>query len=103
MPGLRRADDQGSGLCFCVCPVEETLAYTGQKDCPWCGCGWLWSCYRCGKAFSVAQDGAGNRWCVIDEVAVPVEDAPQMTELGREALACAAAWRRGDWASGGNY
>lgn len=24
-------------------------------DCPWCGCGWLFTCMGCGKAFSFAR------------------------------------------------
>lgn len=37
------------------CECETTLiAYPGQMDCPWCGCGWLFSCLNCRKAFSFA-------------------------------------------------
>lgn len=28
---------------------------TGQMDCPWCGCGWLISCSKCAKAFTLAE------------------------------------------------
>lgn len=26
-----------------------------QLDCPWCGCGWLFSCAQCGRAFTFAK------------------------------------------------
>lgn len=42
-------------VCFCTCPLEEALiAAPGQMDCPWCGCGWLFSCTKCRKAFTFA-------------------------------------------------
>lgn len=37
------------------CRCEESLAGDpGQLDCPWCGCGWLFSCTKCRKAFTFA-------------------------------------------------
>ena len=37
------------------CNCEDVLiAYPGQMDCPWCGCGWLFSCGECRKAFTFA-------------------------------------------------
>lgn len=38
------------------CKCEESLAGDpGQLDCPWCGCGWLFSCTKCRKAFTFAE------------------------------------------------
>jgi hypothetical protein len=49
---LERANDRG--VCFCTC--ERALAAVpDQMDCPWCGCGWLFSCASCGKAFTYAK------------------------------------------------
>jgi hypothetical protein len=31
------------------------VTYPGQADCPWCGCGWLFTCLRCRKAFTFAR------------------------------------------------
>lgn len=40
-------------LSHCACENEPGTS-TGQFDCPWCGCGWLISCSKCGKAFTYA-------------------------------------------------
>ena len=41
-------------LSFCKC-TEGAFATTGQVDCPWCGCGWMFSCTKCRKAFIFAK------------------------------------------------
>ena len=41
-------------ISFCKCD-ESGFATTGQADCPWCGCGWLFSCTKCRKAFTFAK------------------------------------------------
>jgi len=42
-------------ISFCDClPDEALIASPGQLNCPWCGCGWLFSCTHCRKAFTVA-------------------------------------------------
>lgn len=42
-------------VSFCACsPDEALIAAPGQMDCPWCGCGWLFSCTLCRKAFTFA-------------------------------------------------
>lgn len=51
---LRKADDRLVSHCRCA-PQEALIAYPGQMDCPWCGCGWLFSCIRCRKAFTFAE------------------------------------------------
>ncbi len=40
-------------ICHCECE-ESLVGDPGQLDCPWCGCGWLFSCTKCRKAFSFA-------------------------------------------------
>ena len=40
-------------ISFCSC-AESLVGDPGQLDCPWCGCGWLFSCTKCRKAFSFA-------------------------------------------------
>ena len=38
------------------CRCENALiTYPPQLDCPWCGCGWLFSCQVCRKAFTFAR------------------------------------------------
>ena len=38
------------------CRCEEALiSFPGQADCPWCGCGWLFGCQGCRKAFTFAR------------------------------------------------
>lgn len=40
-------------LSHCACDGEPAMSTT-QLDCPWCGCGWLFSCSKCKKAFTYA-------------------------------------------------
>ncbi len=40
-------------ISHCTCPAGEARAMsTAQLDCPWCGCGWLIPCVKCGKSFT---------------------------------------------------
>ncbi len=57
-------------LSHCSCENEPGSS-THQLDCPWCGCGWLISCSKCGKAFTFA---------VIAETDTP------LIELGRREV-----------------
>ncbi len=41
-------------ISFCQCD-QEAIATSGQADCPWCGCGWLFTCVKCRKAFTFAR------------------------------------------------
>ena len=41
-------------LSHCTCENEPAMS-TCQLDCPWCGCGWLISCSKCGKAFTLGE------------------------------------------------
>ncbi len=49
---LEKANDKG--ICHCKCE-RALVAVPDQMDCPWCGCGWLFSCAQCGKAFTYAK------------------------------------------------
>ena len=49
---LAKANDELISECQC----ESALAtYPPQMDCPWCGCGWLFTCIECRKAFTFAK------------------------------------------------
>jgi hypothetical protein len=65
---LAKAND--SVISFCKCK-RALIDAPCQFDCPWCGCGWLFSCSTCGKAFTFAKG------VQVDE---PLED------IGRRAL-----------------
>ena len=41
-------------ISYCRCPLAITGA-PAQMDCPWCGCGWLFVCASCRKAFTFAR------------------------------------------------
>ena len=41
-------------ISFCDCD-QGPVGGPGQMDCPWCGCGWLFTCTQCRKAFSFAK------------------------------------------------
>jgi len=41
-------------ICFCTC-VDGRVTFPAQMDCPWCGCGWLFTCITCRKAFAFAE------------------------------------------------
>jgi hypothetical protein len=43
-------------ICHCACDPDLALVSSpSQTDCPWCGCGWLFICSRCLKAFTFAR------------------------------------------------
>ncbi len=41
-------------LSFCDCG-NGYAAFPGQLGCPWCGCGWLFSCAECRRAYTFAK------------------------------------------------
>jgi hypothetical protein len=49
---LFKASDAGISHCRCV---DTPAMSTSQLDCPWCGCGWMIPCSRCGKSFTYAE------------------------------------------------
>jgi hypothetical protein len=54
-------------VCYCRC-AHSLISSPSQMDCPWCGCGWLFTCITCGKAYAFA------RGVLVD---------PTLEELGR--------------------
>ena len=49
---LKKASDEA--ISFCTCG-DGRISYPAQMDCPWCGCGWLFTCVSCRKAFTFAE------------------------------------------------
>ena len=41
-------------ICHCRCRQSLVGAPT-QMDCPWCGCGWLFTCLNCRKSYAFAR------------------------------------------------
>jgi hypothetical protein len=41
-------------ISHCTC-ADALIGAPAQFDCPWCGCGWLFVCARCRKAFTFAR------------------------------------------------
>jgi hypothetical protein len=41
-------------ISFCSCG-DGRISFPAQMDCPWCGCGWLFTCITCRKAFTFAE------------------------------------------------
>jgi hypothetical protein len=41
-------------ISHCICS-NTIIGAPAQMDCPWCGCGWLFVCPKCRKAFSFAR------------------------------------------------
>ena len=51
---LRKANNDVLSFCGCD-PKDALVAHPGQLDCPWCGCGFLFSCWKCRRAFTFAE------------------------------------------------
>lgn len=49
---LKKANDDLVSFCKCG---DGHITYPPQIGCPWCGCGWLFTCIKCRKAFTFAQ------------------------------------------------
>jgi hypothetical protein len=49
---LRKACDDVIAHCSCG---DGRITFPAQLDCPWCGCGWLFSCITCRSAFTFAE------------------------------------------------
>ena len=49
---LKRANKDLIAHCKCN---DGRITYPPQMDCPWCGCGWLFTCLTCRKAFTFAE------------------------------------------------
>jgi hypothetical protein len=51
---LRKANDNLVSHCRCAVP-DALIDSPGQMDCPCCGCGWLFICVVCRRAFTFAE------------------------------------------------
>ncbi len=51
---LVKANDSFISHCKCI---TAPIGAPAQMDCPWCGCGWLFVCPQCRKAFTFARAG----------------------------------------------
>jgi hypothetical protein len=51
-PYLVKANNDYVSWCECG---DAPIGLPRQMSCPWCGCGWLFDCIRCGKAFTFAK------------------------------------------------
>lgn len=49
---LKKVNDDLISFCSCG---DGRVTFPAQMDCPWCGCGWLFSCITCRKAFTFAE------------------------------------------------
>ena len=49
---LQKASNELISHCKCE---TAYISSPGQMDCPWCGCGWLFTCSTCRKAFTFAE------------------------------------------------
>jgi len=49
---LIKSNDDVISHCRCK---HAPISSPDQMDCPWCGCGWLFVCSHCGKAFTFAK------------------------------------------------
>jgi len=49
---LKKANDDLVSFCRCG---DGHITYPPQLACPWCGCGWLFTCIECRKAFTFSQ------------------------------------------------
>ena len=48
---LKKASNELISHCTCD---DAPITFPPQMDCPWCGCGWLFCCANCRKAFTFA-------------------------------------------------
>lgn len=46
--------DNNDLVSYCECETA-LITFPPQMDCPWCGCGWLFTCMECRQAFSFAR------------------------------------------------
>lgn len=51
---LRKHNDKLVSHCRCA-KEDALISSPSQMDCPWCGCGWLFICNRCRKAFTFGE------------------------------------------------
>jgi hypothetical protein len=79
---LFRVDERLVSHCRCR---SAPIALPRQAECPWCGCGWLFTCLNCGKAFTFA---------IAKQTRVTLEEYAQR-DLGKDVSSSElVAWTR---------
>ncbi|MGH7170711.1 MAG: hypothetical protein ACRELG_10570 [Gemmataceae bacterium] len=53
-PHVYLVKDGNDLVCHCHCE-PALVTFPPQLSCPWCGCGWLFACIECRKAFTFAR------------------------------------------------
>jgi len=71
---LKKASDEVVSVCRCG---DGMINFPAQMDCPWCGCGWLFTCITCRKAFTFAEG---------------IETSEPLESIGRRSLL--NSWQR---------
>ena len=90
---LVKASDDLVSWCDCE---DAPIGLPRQKACPWCGCGWLFNCIHCGKAFTFAKAVLLNRSLErIAKMQVPIVD--RVMTLKGEMLERPVARTTADW------
>ena len=74
---LVKANDALVSHCKCR---EAMITYPPQGGCPWCGCGWLFTCIACRKAFTFA------RGILVDETWEATARRDLINQSGQEPL-----------------
>jgi len=85
---LFKANDDVLSHCRCEgAPAQSS----GQLDCPWCGCGWMIPCSRCGKSFVFAE---------VRETDVPLIELGRREAEARNLLDFVSDKEIAEWAEG---
>jgi hypothetical protein len=84
---LFKASDAVVSHCRCA---DAPAMSTSQLDCPWCGCGWLIPCSRCGKSFTFAE---------VRETDIPLLELGRR-EVARRGLTAVSEAEIEEWAEG---
>ena len=80
-PGVYLEKASNELVSHCTCE-EALVSIPGQMSCPWCGCGWLFSCMQCRKAFTFARGVRTDRdW---DELAREDLGTMGFTEISQD-------------------
>ena len=72
--------DNDDLVSHCRCK-NAFITFPPQMDCPWCGCGWLFTCTDCRKAFTFA------RGVEVDETWEGIAARDLKCRSGRDAAA----------------
>lgn len=97
---LKKANDDLISFCSCG---DGRVTFPSQMNCPWCGCGWLFTCITCRKAFTfaegvqiestweeLAREDIRNKW----KEEPTAEDVASWVEAMKEILSCVQVGER---------